>query len=437
MDSLKWFFGVFSPKRSNVEEKAKVEKEKEMLREYEVLTSMKERAEKVIQLAKDSPDCSTRSELLENVSLSFPPSLIQEPISSRTLNSSGTWRLAVDGTGRFLYSTNNEGLGRVTVYALQTSTQEPLRSFYCNDIYKVRGIAVTNEDDTEEGDNYDEEGRGGFIFVTGDHMVHKYTKEGQFICSFGSCYPGSDDSHCNDPNGLGVFQDCVYVCDSSNERILILSLDLEYIGCISNKRRVESVLYQDDQVNSPSTTDSVSVTSYHDTIASTEEQIDDDDTDAQSSPSPPHQGHYHMTECQCLEGVCPIHPYLKHPEDLVFDRKGNMHVLDSGKAAIIVFAPTLRFQRFIQLQVSELPFPVSMCLFSDYYYIADHKLGQVVVVSMLGAIQHKFAVQSQEKEAGGFVLLDPRVRQSPLGLGVDNSGLIYVSNTCSDQIWVY
>ena len=459
---MDWFFSIFRRKSKVASERALMDdKDKEVLREYEVLTSLQERAEQVLKLAKESPDSATRSELLDNVSLNFPPSLIQEPISSRTLSSGGTWRLGLDDTRRYLYSTNNDGLGIVAVYDLQSSTNEPVRWFYCNNIYKVRGIAVgggkrrvCGEDDDEEQEEEEEESES-FIYVSGDHMVHKYSQDGQFLKSFGTCQPGSDNSHCNDPNGMRVYKDEVYVCDSLNERILILSLDLEYIGCISNKRRESVVLQQDqedssvilqqDQVDSPDTLqkdqldspDAVSLTSdQQETDGRQEEEEEKSDPEQQNILQHQQRG-YGLLECCCLDGVCPFHPYVKHPEDLVFDDKGNLHVVDSGKASITVFDPSLRFQRFIQLPALELPFPVSMCLFENCYYISDFKLGHVVVISMLGNIQHKFAVQSDEKETAGFVLIESRERQSPLGLSIDNTGLVYVSNTHREQIWVY
>ena len=464
MDSLKWLFGVFTPKgKPSFREKEEEEREKEMLREYEVLTSMKERAQQVIQLAKESPDYKTSSELLDNISLNFPPSLIQEPISSRTLDSAGAWRLTVDSAGRFLYSTNNDGLGKVTVYDLQSPDHKLVRSFPCKDIYKARGIALSERDDTPVEEGTVREVTESFIYITGDHMVHKYTLEGEFVTSFGSCYPGSDDAHCSDPNGLRVHNNRVYVCDSKNERIMILSLDLEYQRSITNRRRKERKSFK-EEVDYPCSEVSSVLSDPPPPLVLSEELSSDgeksedkeleagekkadqkdmaDQKDAGLLPAvemppvaPPQPQEYY--ECSCQDGMCPLHPYLNHPEDIVFDSKGNMHVLDSGKAAITVFSKSRRFQRFIQLPTEELPFPVSLCLFDDYYYIADYKLGQVVVVSMLGTIQHKFAIQSQELETGGFVLLNSRKRQLPLGVGVDNSGLIYVSNTCSDQIWVY
>jgi len=462
MDSLKWLFGVFTPKgKPSLQEKEEEEREREMLREYEVLTSMKERAEQVIQLAKESPDFKTSSEMLENISLNFPPSLIQEPISSRTLDSAGTWRLTVDGAGKYLYSTNNDGLGKVTVYDLQSPDRKLVKSFECKNIYKARGIALREGNNTEVEEGRVREVTENFIYVTGDHMVHKYTMDGEFVTSFGSCYPGSDNAHCSDPNGLRVYNDLVYVCDSKNERIVILSLDLEYQGCITNKRRKERRSFK-EEVDSPySEVSSVMSDQPSPLVLSEELSLEGEKTrykefeeldkkeayqrDAGVLPvlelppvAPPQpEGYYDLMLCSCQDGMCPLHPYLKHPEDVVFDNKGNMHVLDSGKAAITVFSKSGRFQRFIQLPTEQLLFPVSMCLFDDYYYIADFKLGQVVVVSMLGTIQHKFAIQSQELETGGFVLLNSRKRHFPLGVGVDNSGLIYVSNTCSDQIWVY
>ena len=70
---MDWFFSVFRRKSNVASEKALMDdKDKEVLREYEVLTSLQERAEQVLKLAKESPDSATRSELL-NMSASISP----------------------------------------------------------------------------------------------------------------------------------------------------------------------------------------------------------------------------------------------------------------------------------------------------------------------------------------------------------------------------
>ena len=440
-------------------ESAKLAIERDELCEYVVLASLKERGKQVTEVAKKSAEGSS-GHLLNSVSLHFPLSLIQEPIASHTLNSGYAWRLALDSSGRWLYSTNNSGLGVITMHDLKSDSREPVRTFNCYQIYNVRGIAL-------EGGGGKE---GGAIFVCGDHMVHKYSQEGSFLQTFGTCYPGSDTSHCHDPNGMSVYGDRLYVCDSLNERILVLTIDLEYVCSIDNKRCEDSAtslghvdLDMDDglelldeqkqeqkrqekqqQQQEEKQQQQEEQQEKQQQQEEKQQQQEEKQQQQQEKQHPglqqqQHQQHIAATslDCLCSESVCPLHPYLKHPEDLLFDSMGNLHVVDSGKAAIAVFDSTLHLLHYIKLPVDQLPFPVSMRLLDGHYYIADYHQGYVIVANMVGTVLHQFVVQSQENDMEGFLLVDSREQQYPLGLEVDAAGLIYVSNTCSDQIWVY
>ena len=311
--------------------------------------------------------------------------------------------MALDCSGQLLYSTNNCGPGKITVHDLQSGSSEPTKILCCNDIYNVRGIAVGEGDGKLEAD----------IFVSGDHMVQKYSPEGCLLLSFGTCYPGSDTSHCHDPNGMHVSGRCLYVCDSMNERILVLSLDLKYVSSINNKIYGDHVMSHKDHRES-----------HGDCVMSHDNHVKSDTEEQQDL-----RKLCHPLQCLCPEEMCPLHPYLKHPEHIVVDDNGNLHVVDSGKSTIAVFDSTHCFLHSIKLPIDLLPFPVSMCLLKDCYYILDYHHGHVVVVSTGGVVLKQFEMQSIEREVKGVAVLSSREAQYPLCLEVDAEGQVYVSKT--------
>ena len=80
-----------------------------------------------------------------------------------------------------------------------------------------RGIAIDNMDR---------------IYVTSDHKLHKFTSSGELIKSVGEW--GSKEGHFNDPRGLALYDNEVYVCDRENHRIQVFDLDLNFIKSIGS-----------------------------------------------------------------------------------------------------------------------------------------------------------------------------------------------------------
>lgn len=283
-----------------------------------------------------------------------PPSLINEPIYDRTIRGlSGTWRLALDKQGEKIYTTNNTGCGAYSVFSLHEGKRELLKNVQCVYIWNIRGIAV---DDSEN------------VYLSGDHKIQKYDDEGQLVASFGWCEPGSAWYQCNDPNGLCCYDERVYVCDSRNQRVQVLSSNLEYLGCVGDVS------------------------------------------------------------------------YLVHPEDLEFDDKGRMHVLDSGKRAVVVFDSEGGHLYDVTFPEDEMLFPVSMRMIAGNYYVSDLNKSHIAVFATTGKLLHKILVQSKEEvmeDVDGFVHVDSSISQRPVGLAVDFDGYIYVSNIDSKEIQVF
>ena len=85
-----------------------------------------------------------------------------------------------------------------------------------------KGIAIDDKDN---------------IYVSSDRKLHKFSSTGQQIKSVGQ--RGSGEGDFNDPCGVAVHNDCVYVCDRENHRIQIFDLDLNFKRSIGSKGRGE------------------------------------------------------------------------------------------------------------------------------------------------------------------------------------------------------
>lgn len=293
--------------------------------------------------------------LAHEIFVYHPPFLIKEPIPSRTLSGlSEAWRLAFDKKNERVYCTNNAGQGSGSSYSvLQPFNDDKrlLKTVQCDHIWNIRGIAV---DDS------------GNIFVSGDHKVQKYNEDDELVASLGWKEPGSECYQFNDPNGVCWMNDCVYVCDSRNKRIQVLSNDLEYINSIDNGS------------------------------------------------------------------------YLQHPEDLDFDKKGNMYVIDSGNKSVITFDQDNNHVQSIKLPEQEIDFPVSIRIFAGNFYVSDLGKSHIVVVSPNGEFLHKISIRSLEEEGtDGFESSESSVSQRPVGLAVDSDGYVYVSNIDGKEIQVF
>ena len=80
-----------------------------------------------------------------------------------------------------------------------------------------RGIAIDNADN---------------IYVSSDHKLQKFTSSGELI----KCVSqrGSKEGEFNDPRGVTLYDNQVYVCDVNNHRIQVFDLDLNFIRSIGS-----------------------------------------------------------------------------------------------------------------------------------------------------------------------------------------------------------
>ena len=71
------------------------------------------------------------------------------------------------------------------------------------------------------------------IYVTSEYKLQKFTSSGELIKWVGQ--EGSKDGEFNDPRGLALHNNQVYVCDRNNCRIQVFDLDLNFIQSIGSR----------------------------------------------------------------------------------------------------------------------------------------------------------------------------------------------------------
>ena len=70
------------------------------------------------------------------------------------------------------------------------------------------------------------------IYVTSDHKLQKFTSSGELIKCVGQ--EGSKEGEFDDPRGLALHNNQIYVCDYNNHRIQVFDLDLNFIRTIGS-----------------------------------------------------------------------------------------------------------------------------------------------------------------------------------------------------------
>ena len=74
----------------------------------------------------------------------------------------------------------------------------------------------------------------GFMYVTSDHKLQKFSFDGSVITEVGGSIPGNKPGEAfNRPLSVAIRNDKVYVCDSINNQIQVFDLDLQFLKCIA------------------------------------------------------------------------------------------------------------------------------------------------------------------------------------------------------------
>ena len=73
----------------------------------------------------------------------------------------------------------------------------------------------------------------GNIYVSSEHKLQKFTSTGELIKCVGR--EGGKEGEFDDPRGLTVRDNLVYVCDRNNHRIQVFDLDLNFVRSIGSR----------------------------------------------------------------------------------------------------------------------------------------------------------------------------------------------------------
>ena len=71
------------------------------------------------------------------------------------------------------------------------------------------------------------------IYVSSEHKLQKFTSSGELIECIGR--EGSKEGEFNDPRGVTLYDNQVYVCDSNNHLIQVFDLDLNFVRSIGSR----------------------------------------------------------------------------------------------------------------------------------------------------------------------------------------------------------
>ena len=133
----------------------------------------------------------------------------------------GPYGIAYDSRGEMIVS--ERSVHRVSIF--DTKGQK-IRTFgSCGDspdqMVYPRGIAVDDMDN---------------IYVSSDHKLQKFTISGELIkCVGGRGGRGWMEGEFNDPRGVTLHGNQVYVCDCDNNRIQVFDLDLNFVRSIGSR----------------------------------------------------------------------------------------------------------------------------------------------------------------------------------------------------------
>lgn len=119
---------------------------------------------------------------------------------------------------------------------------------------------------------------------------------------------------------------------------------------------------------------------------------------------------------------------LKTPVNLDVDKDGNLYVVDTGRAEIVVFAADGHFLKTIG---SNFPPPtkiVAVAAYQDNLYLVDSGTGVIRVLDIKTGEQIT-TLGKIDKQGESLVL--------PTNLAIDDKGFIYVTNTGNNRILKY
>ena len=126
----------------------------------------------------------------------------------------GPYGIAFNSRGEMIVS---EHVGhRVTIFDVRG---QRIRTFCPEQMVYPKGITIDGMDN---------------IYVGSEHKLQKFTSSGELIKCVGQ--NGSKEGEFNEPRGVTLHNNQVYVCDRYNHRIQVFDLDLNFIQSTGNER---------------------------------------------------------------------------------------------------------------------------------------------------------------------------------------------------------
>ena len=114
----------------------------------------------------------------------------------------------------------SESLGhRLSIFDIRGQKIRTFGSHGDNPDQMIRPVGIA----TDDTDN---------IYVSSSHKLQKFTSSGELIKCIGR--EGSKEGEFNDPRGVTLYDNQVYVCDNNNHRIQVFDLDLNFVRSIGS-----------------------------------------------------------------------------------------------------------------------------------------------------------------------------------------------------------
>ena len=147
------------------------------------------------------------------------PTQLGRPVRTVT-GLSGPYGIAFNSRGEMVVAESGHSLMSVINISGQRIMSFGSKGSGPEDMIMPAGIAIDDKNN---------------VYVSSQHKLQKFTSSGELIKCVGQI--GCNEIEFNDPRGVTLYNDQVYVCDSNNHRIQVFDPDLNFVGCIGSYGR--------------------------------------------------------------------------------------------------------------------------------------------------------------------------------------------------------
>ena len=234
------------------------------------------------------------------------------------------------------------------------------------------------------------------MFVTSyddDDCIHVYDSNGKKKSTIGS--KGSGELQFEDPRGITIIGEIVYIAESGGHRIHKLTTGGEFLGTFGEKGTDMG------QFNSPC-----------DITISPEGKVyvaDRDDSRIQVF-------HSDWTLSHIIDGNVSGDSSFTHPEGISLDLCGNVHVTGDGSDSVTVFCASGQF--VYEYDQTQLNRPTGIAIDSaGYSLVANYDSNSLAIFDPSGTCIHSI---------GGF--------KNPFGVSVSPDGSVWVADSSNNRL---